>query len=113
MLSCKSKIVVFNPQDSKNKLSHNKCVRYVMLHDRPSNPRPEIEEASIISFFILQGYEKITGKVMLLSSSVYRGQYAIPKINILCNLCCLKTRLGLLCNKSSTAQQPEPRVKTA
>ena len=27
------------------------------------------------------------------------GQYAIPKINMLCNLCCLKTRLRLLCNK--------------
>ena len=26
-------------------------------------------------------------------------QYAIPKINMLCNLCCLKTRLRLLCNK--------------
>ena len=26
-------------------------------------------------------------------------QYAIPKINTLCNLCCLKTRLRLLCNK--------------
>ena len=25
--------------------------------------------------------------------------YAIPKINMLCNLCCLKTRLRLLCNK--------------
>ena len=36
-------------------------------------------------------------------------QFAIPKINMLCNLCCLKTRLRLLCNKSSTAQQPEPR----
>ena len=28
-----------------------------------------------------------------------RSLYAIPKINILCNLCCLKTRLRLLCNK--------------
>ena len=27
---------------------------------------------------------------------------------MLCNLRCLKTRLGLLCNKSSMAQQPEP-----
>ena len=27
------------------------------------------------------------------------GQYAIPKINMLCNLCCLKTRLRRLCNK--------------
>ena len=25
--------------------------------------------------------------------------YAIPKKNMLCNLCCLKTRLRLLCNK--------------
>ena len=40
-------------------------------------------------------------------------QYAIPKIKMLCNLCCLKTRLRLLCNKSSTAQQPEPRFETA
>ena len=40
-------------------------------------------------------------------------KYAIPKINMLCNLCCLKTRLRLLCNKSSTAQKPEPRFKTA
>ena len=27
-------------------------------------------------------------------------QYAIPKINMLCNLCCLKTRLRLLCEKN-------------
>ena len=26
-------------------------------------------------------------------------QYAIPKINMLCNLCCLETRIRLLCNK--------------
>ena len=34
--------------------------------------------------------------------------YAILKI-LLCNLHCLKSRLGLLGNKISTAQQPEPR----
>ena len=28
-----------------------------------------------------------------------RHQYAIPKIHMLCNLCCLKTRLRLLCDK--------------
>ena len=32
------------------------------------------------------------------SAASHHG-YAIPKINILCNLCCLKTRLRLLCNK--------------
>ena len=34
--------------------------------------------------------------------SIYKfiiKEYAIPKINMLCNLCCLKTRLRLLCNK--------------
>ena len=37
--------------------------------------------------------------------SIHRGrqktekEYAIPKINMLCNLCCLKARLRLLCNK--------------
>ena len=40
-------------------------------------------------------------------------QYGIPKIKMLCNLRCLKARLRLLCNKLSTAQQPEPRFKIA
>ena len=39
--------------------------------------------------------------------------YAISKIKMLCNLRFLKARLRLLCNKLSTAQQPEPRFKTA
>ena len=30
---------------------------------------------------------------------------------MLCNLCCLKARMRLLCNKLLTAQQPEPRFK--
>ena len=38
-------------------------------------------------------------------------QYAI--IKLLCNLRCLKARLKLLCNRLSTAQQPEPLFKTA
>ena len=31
------------------------------------------------------------------------GEYAIPKIKMLCNLYCLKVRLRLLCNELSTA----------
>ena len=30
---------------------------------------------------------------------IFCCKYAISKINMLCNLCCLKTRLRLLCNK--------------
>ena len=40
-------------------------------------------------------------------------EYAIPKIIMLYNLSCLKARFRLLRNKLSTAQQPEPRFKTA
>ena len=40
-------------------------------------------------------------------------EYAIPKKKMSCNLRCLKARLRLLCNKLSTAQQPEPHLRTA
>ena len=40
-------------------------------------------------------------------------RYAIPKIKMLRNLSCLKARFKLLRNKLSTAQQHEPRFKTA
>ena len=35
-----------------------------------------------------------------------RREYTILKIKMLCNLCCLKVRLRLLCNKLSMAQRP-------
>ena len=38
-------------------------------------------------------------------------QYAIPKIKMLCSLCCLKARWRLLCNKLLMVQQPEPPFK--
>ena len=42
------------------------------------------------------------------------NQYSTSKIKILiCNLRYLKARLRMLCNKLSTAQQPESRFKTA
>ena len=43
---------------------------------------------------------------------LFSDRYAIPKIKMSCNLCYLKARLRLLCNKLSIAQQPEPRFKT-
>ena len=41
------------------------------------------------------------------------NEYAIPKIKMLRNLSRLKARFRLLRNKLSTAQQSEPRFKTA
>ena len=39
--------------------------------------------------------------------------WAIPKVKILCNLRVVKSRLRRRCKKLSTAQQLEPRFKTA
>ena len=59
---------------------------------------------------------KFVGSLFLNSQKLFADssdkEYAIPKIKMLCNLCCLKARLRLLCNKLSTEQQPEPRFKT-
>ena len=38
---------------------------------------------------------------------------AIPKIKVSCNLRCVNARLSFLCLKLLTAQQLEPRFKTA
>ena len=41
------------------------------------------------------------------------NQYAIPKIQIRCNVMCAKVRLRLPCLKLLTAQQLQPHFKTA
>ena len=54
--------------------------------------------------------------LLLLNKCMYKQtkpvKNAIPKRKMLCNLRCLKVRLRLLCNKLSTAQQPEPRLNS-
>ena len=47
------------------------------------------------------------------SVSKCSSEYAIPKIEMLGNLRCVKARLRLLCIELLTARQLEPRFKTA
>ena len=49
----------------------------------------------------------------MITELIQKQQYTMPKIKILCNLRCVKARLRLLRLKLSTAQQLEPRFKTA
>ena len=90
--------------------SHIRNASNNILHSAETKKGPNTFQTRLL---VSQKVIKCTKRGAILIIISYRGQYAIPKINMLRNLMLFENEVKAAVHLISTVQQPEPRFTTA